>query len=255
MKFKFNLKRELKIGAGLLVLFGLIAFTERMKGETSVSDVRISIENLHENHYLDEDDIVKLMGLDMENLRGASLNKINFNEIEARIRRSPYVKDAELFSDLKGNLMVTVSLRRPAARIVQSNGPDAYIAGDGTIMPVSRSFTSRVILVSGDEFVSKLVKLDNILEIDEGKRLMALLADIREDSFWNAQIAQIDIDAKGRVVLYPQLGDQTIEFGVPEDLETKFRKLKIFYKEIFPRVGWNKYDRINVEYAGQVVAE
>jgi cell division protein FtsQ len=73
--------------------------------------------------------------------------------------------------------------------------------------------------------------------------------------FWSAQVAQIDINGKGRAVLFPQVGDETIEFGKPEDLETKFRKLKIFYKEILPRVGWNKYDRINVEYEGQVVAE
>ena len=84
---------------------------------------------------------------------------------------------------------------------------------------------------------------------------MEMLETIREDPFWNAQIAQVDIDQKARAVFYTQVGDETIEFGKPIDLETKFRKLKIFYKEIFPRVGWNKYERINVEYEGQVVAE
>lgn len=254
MKFKFNIKRELKIVAVLVVLFGLIAFTERMKGDLAVSEVRISIENLHENHYLDEKDVYKLMRLDMDNLRGASLSQLNFREIEQRIRQNPYVDDAELFSDLKGNLIVNVSLRRPAARIVQSEGPDAYIAEDGTIMPVSDRFTSRVILVSGD-FMPKLLKLDNVREIEEGMMLTDMLEMIRGDAFWNAQIAQIDINAKGKAVLYPQVGDETIEFGKPDDLERKFRKLKIFYKEILPRVGWNKYDRINVEYEGQVVAE
>ena len=55
--------------------------------------------------------------------------------------------------------------------------------------------------------------------------------------------------------MFPQVGDERIELGTPDDLETKFRKLKIFYKEVLPSVGWNKYDRINVEYEGQVVAE
>ncbi len=254
MKFKFNLRRELKIVAVLIVLFALIAFTERMKGDVTVRDVKISIENLHENHYLDEQDIVHLMQLDMDNLRGADLSNLNFSEIEARIRRSPYVGDAELFSDLKGNLMVTVVLRRPIARIVQQDGPDAYISDDGTIMPVSRKFTSRVILVSGD-FMPKFLKLDKIVELEEGKQLMDMLKTIHRDAFWNAQIAQIDVNAKGRAVLYPQVGDETIELGKPVDLEKKFTKLKIFYKEIFPRVGWGKYDRINVEYENQVVAE
>ena len=54
-----------------------------------------------------------------------------------------------LYSDLKGNLVVRAELRRPIARIVRNDGPDGYIAEDGTIMPVSEKFTSRVVLVSG----------------------------------------------------------------------------------------------------------
>ncbi len=57
--------------------------------------------------------------------------------------------DAQLFGDLKGNLIVNVELRRPIARIVQSDAPDAYIAEDGVIMPVSEKYTSRVMLLSG----------------------------------------------------------------------------------------------------------
>lgn len=254
MKYRFNIRRELKIVAALAVLFGIIAFTERMKGDVTLSAVQISMENIHENHYMDEKDVMKLMRLNEENLKGANLKNLNFSDIENRIRRSPYVRDAELYSDLKGNLMVTVSLRRPIARIIQSDGPDAYIADDGTIMPVSEKFTSRVVLVSGD-FVPKLLKLDNIYDQEDGRQLMLLLGMIREDSFWSAQIAQIDLDHKARAVLYQQVGDEIVEFGRPVDLETKFMKLKVFYKEVLPRVGWNKYDRINVEYEGQVVAE
>lgn len=254
MKFKFNVRRELKIAAVLVVLFALIAFTERMKDDVTVTEIQITIDNIHGNHYLDENDVLKLMRLNMQNLRGASLSNLNFSEIEERIRQSPYVGDAELYSDLKGNIMVNVSLRRPVARIIQRDGPDAYLGEDGTIMPVSDKFFSRVVLISG-EFVPKFLKLDNVYEIEEGKQLMAMLRMIREDSFWNAQVAQIDINSKRKAVLYPQVGDEIIEFGTPFDIEKKFRKLKIFYKEILPRVGWNKYDRINVEYEGQVVAE
>ena len=254
MKYRFNIGREIKIVAVLVVLFALIAFTERMKGEVTVSAIQISLDNIYENHYLEEKDIMKLMRLDPQNLRGANISKLNFSEIEARIRQSPYVSDAELYSDLKGNLMVNVSLRRPVARIVQSEGPDAYIGEDGTIMPVSEKFTSRVVLISG-AFVPKLLKLDNVYESEEGRQLMSLINTIHEDPFWHAQVAQIDVDSKAKAVLFPQVGDETIEFGKPVDLETKLRKLKIFYKEILPRVGWNRYNRINVEYEGQVVAE
>lgn len=254
MKFRINVRREITILAAVVVLFASIAFTERMKGDATVRTVQVKLENVHENHYLDEKDIFRLMGLDAETLKGADLSKVNFSEVERRIRQSPYVDDAELFSDLKGNLTVRVSLRRPVARMVRKDGPDAYIAEDGTIMPASEKFTSRVLLVSG-AFVPELLKVSNILELEDGRALMAMLRTIRNDSFWSAQIAQIDLDSKARATLFAQVGDERIEFGKPEDLDVKFRKLKIFYKEILPRVGWNKYDRVNVEYEGQVVAE
>jgi cell division protein FtsQ len=254
MKFNINIKRELKIAAVLVVVFGLIAFTERMKGEIAVHDIHINIGNVHENHFIDEQDVIRLMQVDQKILIGTNIQSLNFRQIENRIKNDPFIKDAELYSDLKGVLTVRVELRRPIARIVRNDGPDGYIAEDGTVMPVSEKFTSRVILLSG-AFAPKLLKMENILNADEGKALMEMITTIREDEFWKAQIAQLDIDNKLKVTIFSQVGDEKIEFGKPENLEVKFKKLRIFYKEILPRVGWNKYDKVNLEYEGQIVAE
>jgi cell division protein FtsQ len=254
MKIKINIGRELKIVAVLVVVFGLIAFTERMKGDVTVRDIQIRIENIHENHFVEEQDIVDLMQIDEQNLVGVAIKKLNFKAIENKIKKDPYIKDAELYSDLKGNLTIKVSLRRPVARMVRNDGPDGYVAEDGTIMPVSEKFTSRVILMSGP-FVRKLLHQQNMFQTEEGTQLMQMITLIGEDEFWKAQISELDIDSKNKITILPQIGDEKIEFGEPDDLEIKFNKLKIFYKEILPRVGWNKYDRVNLEYAGQIVAE
>ena len=84
---------------------------------------------------------------------------------------------------------------------------------------------------------------------------MQVINTIRTNEFWNAQIAQMDIDSKGNITLFPQVGDLRIEFGQPINEKTKLKKLMILYKEILPRVGWNKYKRVNLEYEGQLVAE
>ena len=89
------------------------------------------------------------MQLDQENLKGATLDRLNMKEIEKKIKTNRFVEDAELYSDLKGNLIVKAILRRPIARVVRNDGPDGYIAEDGTVMPVSDKFTTRVILLSG----------------------------------------------------------------------------------------------------------
>jgi len=251
MKIKFNIKRELKIGAALAVLFFFIGFSERKQGMVAVKDIIIKVENVNENQFLDEQDIINLMQLDQENLKGATLDRLNMKEIEKRIKTNRFVEDAELYSDLKGNLIVKAILRRPVARIVRNDGPDGYIAEDGT---VSDKFTTRVVLLSGP-FSRLLLQTENLNRSIEGKQLMEMLAIIREDEFWRAQIAQLDIDNNVRVNMFPQVGGQLIEFGKPENLELKFKKLRIFYKEILPQKGWNAYERVNLEYEGQIIAE
>ncbi len=254
MKFKINIRREIKVVAALFVVGGIIAFTERQQTNVFVKDVNVRMVNVSENHFLDEADILKLMELDKENLRGASMDELNMREVEKKIQREPFVDDAQLYTDLKGNLMVRASLRRPVARIVRSDGPDGYIAEDGTVMPVSEKFTARVLLISGN-FAKQLLQQRNVNSTADGKGLMDLMKVIREHEFWNAQIAQLDIDSKMRITILPQVGDERIEFGKPENIDTKFRKLMIFYKEILPRMGWNKYSRVNLEYESQIVAE
>ena len=254
MKFKFNIKREIKIVTAVLIVGGIIAFTERRQGNASIKDITVKMKNVHENHFLDEDDIVGLMELKKDNLKGASMDRVNMKEVEKKIRRDPFIKDAQLYSDLKGNLVVSAELRRPIARIVRNDGPDGYISEDGIVMPVSDQFTSRVILISGS-YVKQILGQNKLSATESGVQLMELINTIREDEFWNAQIAQLDIDSKMRITIYPQVGDERIEFGKPENVETKLKKLMIFYKEILPRMGWNKYNRVNLEYEGQIVAE
>jgi cell division protein FtsQ len=254
MKLKLNFRRELKILMAILVVGALIAFTERKREGVAIKDISIKIENIHRNHFLDESDIMELMQLKRESLIGASMTSVSLKDIEKKIRKQPYIQKADLYSDLKGNLVVRAELRRPIARIVRSDGTDGYIAEDGTMMPVSEKFTSRVILISGP-YVSQMLQQSNLNDNEDMKKILTLIEAIRHDEFWHAQIAQLDIDSKSRITFFPQVGDEKIEFGKPENVEAKFKKLMIFYKEILPRTGWNKYHRVNLEYEGQIITE
>lgn len=254
MKGKWKIRKEFKIGVALAVLFFFVAFTERKLGPQTVNDVIIKMENVENNHFLDEQDILRLIQLDRENLKGADLGRLNLKQIESRIKSDRFIRDADLYSDIKGNLIVRATLRRPIARIIRNDGPDAYIAEDGTIMPVSGKFTARVVLIGGDN-VRALLQRENIRTDEEGRNLMNLLEKIASDAFWRAQVAQLNLNGKNKITMLPQVGAQTIEFGTAENCEEKLKKLRIFYKEILPQMGWNRYKRVNVEYAGQLIAE
>ena len=85
--------------------------------------------------------------------------------------------------------------------------------------------------------------------------LYKLINKIRNDKFWSAQIAQIKLQKNGEVILYPQVTKQYIEFGKIEDIDTKFKKLKLFYEDILPRKGWNYYSRVSLKYKNQIICE
>jgi cell division protein FtsQ len=253
MKTKFNIRKEIKIATVLIGLSFLIAFAERKQGGAVCKNVSVEIENLNENHFLDEADVMKLVETSGQTIKGIGIDRINLKEIEKKLKYDKHILDAELFGDLKGNLVVNVELRRPIARIVQSDAPDAYVAEDGVIMPVSEKYTSRVLLISGH--VKPLLESEDLNKSEEGKQLLEMIEYINANRFWKAQVAQLDIDRSGRVDIFPQVTGQRVEFGKPENIEMKFNKLMIFYKEILPARGWTRYERVNLEYEGQVIAE
>lgn len=254
MKLKLNIRREIKVALSLLAISFLIAFSERKQGGSVCKDIVIELDNLQGNHFLDEADVMKLVETSGQSIKGVGIDRIDLKTIERKIKYDKHILDAELFGDLKGNLIVNVELRRPIARIVQSDAPDAYIAEDGVIMPVSEKYTSRVILISGP-FVKQLLEDEDLTKSEDGLQLKDMIEFINEDDFWKAQIAQMDISSNGKITIYPQVTGQRVEFGSAENFKNKFKKLMIFYKEILPQRGWTKYERVNLEYEGQIIAE
>lgn len=254
MKWKFDIRKEIKVSVALFAISFLIAFSVRKQDGLVCKDIVIDLENIHENHFLDEADVLKLVEGSGQKIIGTSLDYINLKSIETKLKYDKHILDAELFGDLKGNLIVHVELRRPLARIVRENAPDAYIAEDGVIMPVSEKYSSRVVLLSG-AFTNKLMESEDLTELEEGRQLLEMIEFISEDKFWKAQVAQIDINSQGKITILPQVTGQRVEFGKPEDYKTKFKKLMIFYKEILPQRGWTRYERVNLEFDGQIIAE
>jgi cell division protein FtsQ len=69
-------------------------------------------------------------------------------------------------------------------------------------------------------------------------------------------IGQVYLEKNGDFILIPIVGKQTILFGSAfsdEEVNDKFNRLKIFYKQGIPYEGWDKYNTIIVKYDGQIV--
>jgi len=249
----------MKMRAAIFIVLGfsallLIAFANVSNDKRVCKKVLVTISNQLNNHFIDDNDVLAMMTNNYTELvEGAAYEDINVRELENRVKANDYVKDAEIFRDLQGNMMVNISLRRPIARVIEENGPGAYIAEDGRLIPVSDKFSSRVLLVSG--IANEGYTNDRILKNEAYLNLFSLIKYINEDKFWKAQIAQIAIQENQEVKLLPQITKQYVEFGEINNIESKFERLKIFYKEILPRKGWNSYSRVNVKYKNQIICE
>lgn len=239
----------------VLVVGGLLIGFEKAENNSKVCNkVLVTLDNQVENHFVDEGDIMSLItAKGKEVIEGVPFSQLNLRALENRLNDEPFLKEAEIYVDHSGNMMVHALLRRPMARIVRYSGPDAYIGEDGQILPVSDKFTKRTIIITGD----KAKELSEQVNIGTGDYapLYGLINKIRNNKFWNAQIAQIKLEKNGEVILYPQVTKQYIEFGKIEDVDIKFKKLKLFYDDILPRKGWNYYSKVSLKYKNQIICE
>ncbi|MEJ8801734.1 cell division protein FtsQ/DivIB [Pontibacter sp. H249] len=213
----------------------------------------INIDNEYNNYFIGDKEVRGLLTREGERkLEGLPNRNIDLKNLEKRIEANKFVKDAEVYRGLDGNVHVNVKQNRPIARIIRPD-QDVYIDVEGNILPLSDRYTARVIPITGSALSRSLNS--EFFKDSTGQAYTSLLKFIENDQFWKAQIAQMHIDGRGKISLLPQVGEHTVEFGKPNKVEQKFRKLMIFYKEVLPVVGWDKYKRVNVEYEDQIICE
>jgi cell division protein FtsQ len=168
--------------------------------------------------------------------------------MEALLEGNVWVKDAELYFDNREVLHVSVLEKEPIARIFTVTGRSYYIDEQEKRLPLSSRMTARVPVFTG--FPEKVL----------GKKDSALLHQVKNTAvfilhhpFWMAQVAQVNLTAERHFEMIPVVGNHTVMLGNGEEMDRKFRRLFIFYKNVLSKTGFEKYKAINVQYAGQVI--
>lgn len=253
----FNLNGKLlwALGAGCS-LIALIAFTEARQSQKRCQEVVVHLDKVDGHQFLSKRDVTGYLTNEGSNpVVGETFDKIDFRELEQRLRQHGLVKNCQVSRDLMGSLVVNIEQPRPLARLV-SLGSDLrfvggqYVSEEGRFFPISMNHTVRVPLLSGRYFANHATLTDS-----SSRGIVELLTLIRKDAFWQAQITEIDVSERGAVTMWPAYGKHRIELGAPINLELKFKKLKLFYKSVLSVKGWSKYSRVNVQYRNQIVCE
>ena len=138
------------------------------------------------------------------------------------------------------------------ARVFTKSGNTFYIDSSLAMLPLSEKFSARLPVFTGfpsDKIV--LAKADSGLLKD----ILKISLAIQKDTFNTAIIDQVDITPQRNFEMIPKIGNTIIVFGDATDVEEKFNKLKLFYRQVMVKAGWNKYSVLNIQYKGQVVAK
>jgi cell division protein FtsQ len=252
---KIKIKRGFVITGFAIVLFSLISFVENEHANKTFKNIIVEIDDEKQfNYFIDRNEVVSLMTFNnTDQIIHEKYKNVDLKTLELRIKSHKFVEDAQVYKDLKGNLMVEIQQCRPLGRIVQTNGPHVYIGSNGKTLPTSEKFTARVVIIDGEK-ASSLMKQGYLLS-EEGKGYVDLLKIIDQDKFLKSQIVQITINKLGEVKLYPQIGQEVFDLGKPEELSIKFRKMKIYYKTILPLKGFNRYKTVSLKYKDQIICE
>ena len=240
------------ISWSLLGLCCVVLLVAAMKAKDSkaCSNIEINIKGTTKHMFIKQADVVDVLNKNTVHA-GETLDEINLRKTEEQLKSNPWIKDAELFFDNHQVLHVKITEREPVARVFTKNGNSFYIDSSGLRLPVKENATARVIVFTSFPSDKKILSKPDSLVLNDVK---AITQYINADSFLNAQTAQINITSQRTYEITPVVGDQVIRIGNADNLDEKFTKLLAFYKQVFSKVGFERYSVIDVQYERQVVA-
>ncbi len=232
-------------------------FVSNFYQEIKLKNVQINFieDNLHE--FITKSDVNSMLSL-MGIVEKVSLkHEINLSHIEAKLLNHSAINNAEVYFINNGNLQVNIKKRTPIARFISPvYEKNFYIDDNGFLMPLCSTYVSRVPIFSGNIHIPErlnLYILDSLHKSPDFQKIYKMSKLINNDSFLKSQIVQIHINNNGYFEFIPRIGNQRILFGSTENMEKKFKKIKLFYKNGPQPKDLNKYDTLNVLYENQII--
>jgi cell division protein FtsQ len=221
----------------ILLLGGLFWFSHYKNSARAVSDFKISFT--HSPLLLDSLLVNKLLTQNLDAQLKLLKESLDLNMLETQLKRTPEVKNIEVFKLPQGRLAVELTERKPIFEVASSKHYFcdakgilfAYQSIDTLSLPIFKTDSSSTSLASTADLIAKL-KMDPLLEIE-----------LEEISLKNNQYTLELKSFPFEVVL----GDST-------ELRKKLEKLKIFCAFQTSQDSLNGYDKINLSYENQVVA-
>lgn len=234
---KINYSHIKIVGLLLLVIF-LFAFSSSRNAVRKVGEPSINFLG-DENLFITHEAVSKLLIQNGESVSNKSKEMIDLNDLESALNANVMIKRAQVFTKVNGTLVAEIEQKKPIARV--STNASYYIDEDGSYMPLSTNYTSRVPLVTG--FVVK----------NDLYNVFTVAKKVQDDEFLKTHVIEIHQNENGSVDLKFRLNDFKIQLGSLDKLDKKINNLKAFYQKALKDNTLNSYSIVNLRFDKQVV--
>ena len=173
---------------------------------------------------------------------GKDIDSVSTLLLERELGLNPLIDQVECYKTPSGKIRVDISQKTPVLRVFNGNGENFLVDNKGSIMPLVASNAFHLPVVTGQATKSFCAS-----------KLYELGVFLQNDAFWKAQVEQINVVSGGNIEIIPRVGNHIIYLGQLDDYENKLRRVEKFYTKALNKIGWNKYERINVELSNQII--
>ena len=256
------MKRFLKILIVIPLLYILvipiyIAVSSNLK---PVGGIEVVIRDSSDYHFVSKTHLLNLINNGSGRIIGKPAGEVSVEKVEKSISTLRELRVAEAYMTIDQKLKIYVDQRDPVMRVMPESGGDFFVDEDGVVVRKRNLYNPRLHIVGGNITISSAMLngvsvLDTVIKNTILRDIYYLVDYIKDDDFWSAQIDQIYVDKDNEIDLIPRVGSHLIHLGKTEDIEDKLRNLEVFYSEVLPEVGWNKYSLINLEFKDQIVCK
>lgn len=233
-----------------LLVLALLVTAMQQKDHAVCKEIKVEIEGAQDHVFVDEKDVLRILKQQGATV-GSTLASVPLRRLETLLEKDPWIRQADLFFDNNQVLQVKIEESEPLARIFTLQGNSFYIDSSGQRLPLSDKLSARVPVITSFPSDKNRLSAPDSAVLQDVKQIAQY---IQKDSFWMEQVAQIDITPQRTYELIPVLGNQVVMLGDATDLDKKFDRLFSFYKQVWAKAGFEKYESIDVRYKGQVVA-
>lgn len=255
-----KLKKTYKIASilAIFLIFIAIISIQFYYSKQYCSEIKIILKSHPKKSFISENFVIDYLNKKIDKkIVGNIFWKIDMNKIEKEIYNIPYIKNAEVYRDKNNILYIQIEQFEPIAKIFDSKQNYFIITKEGYILKGKTGLDYYLPVFNGNippiKITSRLHINDTSLKQNIYKRIYELSIYLTENEYAQNLFDQIYITKDTNFIIIPKIGSFIIEFGDEKNFEEKVNNLKAFYTIALPRVGWDKYSKINLTYKNQIV--